>query len=44
MDDRINVTKSFLPPIDEFMEELRPIWNTHHLTNEGPILKKLEEK
>ena len=43
MDARINVTKSFLPPIDEFMEELRPIWNTHHLTNEGPLLKKLEK-
>lgn len=44
MDDRINVTKSFLPPIEEFMQEIQQIWNTHHLTNEGPILKKLEEK
>ena len=26
------------------MEEIQQIWDTHHLTNEGPILKKLEEK
>ncbi len=36
----IYVTKPFLPPIDEFAEGLREIWDTHQLTNNGPVLKR----
>lgn len=35
--DRINVTKAFLPPIEEYIEMIKPIWNNHILTNMGPI-------
>jgi len=36
----IYVTKPFLPPIEEFAEGLQEIWNTHWLTNDGPILQR----
>lgn len=41
--DRINVTKSFLPPIQEYEVYLREIWENDHLTNQGPLLQKFEE-
>lgn len=37
----INVTRSFMPPIEEYEKYLNEIWNTRYLTNEGPILQKL---
>jgi dTDP-4-amino-4,6-dideoxygalactose transaminase len=40
----INVTKSFLPPISEYEKYLKIIWDTKHLTNNGPLLKKFEKK
>ena len=36
----IYVTKPFLPPLDEFCQELRKIWETAWLTNNGPILQE----
>ena len=39
---RINVTRSSLPPFEEYMDELRDIWDTHWLTNNGEKLKRLE--
>ncbi len=36
------VTQPFLPPIEEFMEGLKEIWDTHWLTNNGPILRRFE--
>jgi dTDP-4-amino-4,6-dideoxygalactose transaminase len=36
----IYVTKPFLPPIEEFAEGLQEIWNTHRLTNNGPVLQR----
>ena len=36
MDKRIFVTKPSLPPLDEYVKELRDIWNLHQLTNMGP--------
>ena len=36
----IYVTKPFLPPIDEFAEGLQEIWDTHQLTNNGPVLQR----
>jgi dTDP-4-amino-4,6-dideoxygalactose transaminase len=41
---RINVTKSFLPPIEEYKSYLNKIWETSWLTNNGPLLIELEEK
>lgn len=40
----INVTRSFMPPIEEYEEYLKQIWNTRYLTNEGPILQELVSK
>ena len=39
----INVTKSFLPPIEEFEERVRAIWESGHLTNHGPNVLQLEK-
>ena len=33
---RINVTRSSMPPMEEYMEEIRPLWDSHWLTNNGP--------
>lgn len=40
----INVTKSFLPPIEEYQKYLEGIWERVHLTNHGPLVFELEEK
>lgn len=37
----INVTRSFMPPFEEYEKYIRTIWENRHLTNEGPLLKKL---
>jgi dTDP-4-amino-4,6-dideoxygalactose transaminase len=41
---KINVTKSFLPPREEYMGYIDKIWNSGQLTNNGPLLKELENK
>jgi dTDP-4-amino-4,6-dideoxygalactose transaminase len=40
----INVTKSFLPSIDEYKKYIDSIWSSTHLTNHGPLVNELEEK
>ncbi|RYZ50133.1 MAG: DegT/DnrJ/EryC1/StrS family aminotransferase, partial [Chitinophagaceae bacterium] len=40
----INVTKPFLPPIEEYIKNLQGIWDRCHLTNYGPLVLELEEK
>lgn len=42
--DRINVTKSSMPGFDEYMEELRPVWDSRWLSNRGAASKKFEEE
>ena len=39
---RINVTRSSMPPMEEYVEEIRSLWDSHWLTNNGEKLKKLE--
>ena len=39
----ILVTKSFLPPYEEYCDQIRKIWESHWLTNHGPLHKSLEE-
>lgn len=41
---KIFVTQSSMPPIDEYIEEIKNIWNTHHLTNMGELHKRLEKE
>jgi len=38
----INVTKSSLPPFEEYMEELKSLWDSHWLTNQGEKHQQLE--
>ena len=40
----INVTKPFLPNIDEYIAYLNGIWGRNWLTNNGPLVNELELK
>jgi len=40
----INVTKPFLPPIEEYNSYLEKIWERNWLTNNGPLVNELELK
>ena len=40
--DRINVTKTFLPPQEEYERYLAQIWHNDQLTNQGPLLREFE--
>ncbi len=44
MKNRINVTQSFLPPIEEYFHLVAKIWENHHLTNSGPLHEQLEKE
>ncbi|MFC5408931.1 DegT/DnrJ/EryC1/StrS family aminotransferase [Larkinella bovis] len=39
----INVTKSYLPPLEEYVKHLEGIWERVHLTNNGPLVQQLEQ-
>lgn len=41
---KIHVTKTFLPPIDEYKEYIDRIWDSGILTNQGPMLQEFEAK
>lgn len=41
---KILVTKSFLPPIEDYQFYLKKIWQSNQLTNQGPLLLEFEEK
>ena len=40
----IYVTRSSMPDYEEYIEEIKPIFESHHLTNMGPIYKKLQHQ
>jgi dTDP-4-amino-4,6-dideoxygalactose transaminase len=40
----INVTKTFLPPIEEYQAYTQKIWDKGILTNNGPLVEELEAK
>lgn len=40
----INVTKTFLPPLEEYTNYLQQIWDTSWVTNRGKLVRKLECK
>ena len=42
MANRILVTRSSMPPLDEYVKEIAPLWGSHWLTNMGVEHKKLE--
>jgi dTDP-4-amino-4,6-dideoxygalactose transaminase len=40
----INVTKTFLPPINEYNKYLQRAWDKQWITNRGELVKELEDK
>ncbi|MBQ7943968.1 MAG: DegT/DnrJ/EryC1/StrS family aminotransferase [Lachnospiraceae bacterium] len=44
MDEKIFVTKAFMPPIEEYVAEIQGLWDTHIITNMGAKHKELEKK
>lgn len=44
MSEKILVTKSSMPPLEEYIEEIRTLWDTHILTNMGAKHQKLEKQ
>lgn len=43
IDQPIYVTKSSMPPYEEYIEMIKPLWDSHVLTNMGEYHKKLED-
>ena len=43
MEKKILVTRSSLPPIEEYIDEIRDIWESHWLTNMGEKHQALQE-
>lgn len=44
MSDQILVTKAVLPEMEEYIDEIREIWETHWLTNMGQKHRELQKK
>lgn len=42
MDSKILVTRSSMPPMEEYIEEIKEMWDSHWLTNMGPKHRKLQ--
>lgn len=42
MENKILVTRSSMPKLDEYMNEITPMWDSHWLTNMGPKHKELQ--
>lgn len=38
----IYVTRSSMPDYEDYIKEIKPIFENHHLTNMGPVYKKLQ--
>jgi len=41
---KINVTKTYLPPLEEYIKYLEKIWKSNWVTNHGPFVIELEER
>lgn len=42
--NNIYVTKSFMPPLEEYVSLLHKVWDNGILTNQGPLLREFEQK
>ncbi|MEO0973745.1 MAG: DegT/DnrJ/EryC1/StrS family aminotransferase, partial [Pseudomonadota bacterium] len=40
----IHVTKTFMPPLEEYMELLHEVWDSHRVTNDGPLFQRFERE
>ena len=41
-DERILVTRASMPPYEEYVEAIRPLWDSHWITNMGRYHRQLE--
>ncbi len=44
MSERIQVTRATLPPLEDYIEEIRSIWDSHWLTNMGEKHERLRNE
>ena len=44
MEKDIFVTKALLPPFEEYVEAIKPLWDSHWITNMGKYHHKLEDE
>ena len=44
MDKKILVTRSSMPPFEEYADEIKDMWDTHWLTNMGVKHKELQKE
>lgn len=44
MQEQILVTRSSMPALEEYVEEIKDMWNSHWLTNMGPKHKELQRQ
>lgn len=42
--EKIFVTKAFLPPFEEFVDKIKPLWDSAKITNMGGNYRQLEEE
>ena len=42
-DKAIYVTEPFLPPLEDYVEYLKGVWDRNVLTNQGPLVRELEQ-
>lgn len=40
----IYVTKTFMPPLEEYIEEIRPLWDSAWVTNNGALHREFERE
>lgn len=40
----IMVTRSSMPKLEDYIEEIKPVFESHHLTNMGPVYKKFQKQ
>lgn len=44
MNERILVTRTSMPPYEEYIEAIKPLWDSHWITNMGTYHRQLEQK
>ena len=44
MTEKILVTRSSMPDFDEYINEIKPMWESHWLTNMGPKHKLFQQQ
>lgn len=44
MDERILVTHSSMPPLEDYIEKIRPLWDSAWLTNMGSLHKEFQKR